>query len=79
MFQLQIVHDVKAHKDTHLASEQGTFHRFEEISVHLIGSHYHRGNGILVLRSGRGQQRQSSERDVVLAVREAALVIAVRT
>lgn len=57
IFKFRFVHDEKSHKDTDLAREHGAFQRFDEVSVHLIGSHYNRGHGILVLRGGRGQQR----------------------
>lgn len=69
---------MKSH-DTDLARERSTFQRSHEVSVHLIGSHDHRSHCVLVLRSRCGQERQSSQRDVVLTVRETALVVAVWT
>lgn len=52
--------------------------RPDEVTVHLVGSQDDRRHGVLVLRRGGGQKRQSSQRDVVLTAGEAALVVAVR-
>lgn len=61
----------------HLAIEGGALLGFDELTVGLVGSDNDSGHGFLVLRGGRGEQRECSEGNVILAVGQAALVITV--
>lgn len=61
----------------HLAIEGGALLGFDELTVGLVGSDNDSGHGFLVLRGGRGEQGQRGEGNVILAVGQAALVIAV--
>lgn len=61
----------------HLAVEGGALLGFDELTVGLVGSDNDRGHGFLVLWGGRGEQGESSEGNVILAVGQAALVITV--
>lgn len=61
----------------HLAVEGGALLGFDELTVGLVGSDNDSGHGFLVLRGGCGEQGERSEGNVILAVGQAALVIAV--
>lgn len=46
--------------------------------IHPIGLSDHHGHGVLVLRSGDGEDGQSGQRQVIHTTANAALVVAVR-
>lgn len=46
--------------------------------IHLIGLRDHHGHGVLVLRSGDGEDGQGGQRQVIHASANTALVVAVR-
>lgn len=62
---------------SYLPTEANPVRGLEELRVHLVGSLDDSGDRILVLRGGDGQQGQGRQRDVVLAVAETALIVAV--
>lgn len=62
---------------SYLPTEANPIRGLEELCVDLVGSLDDSGNRILVLRGGDGQQGQGGQRDVVLAVAETALIVAV--
>lgn len=62
-----------------MACESRPLQGFDEVTVNLIGSHYDRRHGVLVLRCGGGQKGQCGERDVILTVRETPFIITVWT
>lgn len=61
-----------------LAWEGCAIQRLDEVWVDLVGSDNDSCHGLLVLRSGGGQQGESCQRYVVLTAGQTALVIAVR-
>jgi len=63
---------------TDLARECGPIQRFYKVRIHLVGSNNDGGHGLLILRSRGGQERQSCQRDVVLAARQTTFIITVR-
>lgn len=64
-------------KLSYLPTEADAVRGLEELCVDLVGLLDDGGNRILVLWGGDGQQGQHGQRDVVLAVAETALIVAV--
>lgn len=62
---------------TDLARERCPIHRLYEVGVHLVGPDDDGGHGLLVLWSRGCQERESRERDAVLAARQTSLIVAV--
>lgn len=64
-------------RPSYLPTEANAIRGLEELCVDLVGSLDDGGNRILVLRGGDGQQGQGGQRDMILAVAETALIVAV--
>lgn len=64
-------------QQAYLSAEADAVRGLEELCVDLVGLLDDGGNRILVLWGGDGQQGQHGQRDVVLAVAETTLIVAV--
>lgn len=62
---------------SYLPTEANPIRGLEKLAIDVVGSLDDRGNSILVLWGGDGQQGKGSQRNVVLAGAEAALIVAI--